>query len=850
MDIPLPVSGTSQAHAHSRLASASDWGAGPSAEASGSAAAITPGKPQRERGFSRGGAVEHAAGSGGAAQTSYGFQPSTLSSLSQSGAGLSRAGTKKSRLRNKDRHTAALDSIRDFLKGRSSYDVLPVSFRLVVLDTRLVVRPALDIMWQAGVVSAPLWQSATSEPSRQGQQASPESGPASSSAANQAGVEDAAAHTKAEGASASSIALPEVSSEPLSSSAPAAAPSASETSGVVTQALARDPVAAAAETLHALRPSPQPVQRTGFAGMLTVNDIIHLIQYYYHHLSSYDLASRDVEGFRLERLRDIEASLNVPTPPLTAIAPLRSLYEACQLLIKTHARRLPLLDYDEQTGCETLISVLTQYRVLKFIAMNCREITGLHRSVRSLGIGTYVAGTPGVGAARHIGQRPSRGGSASGSASGSAGPASRINSRSGSHSAVMSARPTVAGTSAPVSARTSASGAVGLDLPSTAEEAKSPEGDPSASAAQSCESTPSAPAEAPAVIPEASEASQSAISEEAGAIFGSPSPKSLPGAAMRPAAAPTSASVPSQAPASAFAPSLSPTPFAPLSTATLDTTVFDVVHMFSEQGISAVPIIDNDGFVVDLYESVDVIDLVRSGAYQSLDTTMRQALARRPAEFPGIMSCGPDDSLASIFSLLRTRRVHRLLILEPLPASRAASMTSKQSEHGRQSPEGVAPPPRPRGKLVGILCLSDILRYVTGSQEAGGPKERQRTMSQASSSAIAGAGPPQSGTSLSSAALLDVPESEPLGSSGLAAPGVQSPTSASEHAIEGASPPPSGAGSGLSTVPLAIPEESPSIEKAELESAETLPSADQADSMSHQNAVAPSSKDGDAVNGE
>ncbi|CEH14301.1 5'-AMP-activated protein kinase, gamma subunit [Ceraceosorus bombacis] len=459
MDIPLPSSGTSQAHAHSRLASASDWGAGPSAEASGSAAAITPGKPQRERGFSRGGAVEHAAGSGGAAQTSYGFQPSTLSSLSQSGAGLSRAGTKKSRLRNKDRHTAALDSIRDFLKGRSSYDVLPVSFRLVVLDTRLVVRPALDIMWQA-----------------------------------------------------------EVSSEPLSSSAPAAAPSASEASGDVTQALARDPVAAAAETLRALRPSPQPVQRTGFAGMLTVNDIIHLIQYYYHHLSSYDLASRDVEGFRLERLRDIEASLNVPTPPLTSIAPLRSLYEACQLLIKTHARRLPLLDYDEQTGCETLISVLTQYRVLKFIAMNCREITGLHRSVRSLGIGTYVAGTPGVGAARHI-------------------------------------------------------------------------------------------------------------------------------------------------------------------------------------GISAVPIIDNDGFVVDLYESVDVIDLVRSGAYQSLDTTMRQALARRSAEFPGIMSCGPDDSLASIFSLLRTRRVHRLLILEPLPASRAASMTSKQSEHGRQSPEGVAPPPRPRGKL-------------------------------------------------------------------------------------------------------------------------------------------------------
>jgi predicted transcriptional regulator len=39
----------------------------------------------------------------------------------------------------------------------------------------------------------------------------------------------------------------------------------------------------------------------------------------------------------------------------------------------------------------------------------------------------------------------------------------------------------------------------------------------------------------------------------------------------------------------------------------MDTTVFDVVHLFSEQGISAVPIIDNDGIVVNLYETVDVI---------------------------------------------------------------------------------------------------------------------------------------------------------------------------------------------------------------------------------------------------
>jgi 5'-AMP-activated protein kinase, regulatory gamma subunit len=48
-------------------------------------------------------------------------------------------------------------------------------------------------------------------------------------------------------------------------------------------------------------------------------------------------------------------------------------------------------------------------------------------------------------------------------------------------------------------------------------------------------------------------------------------------------------------------------PFYPISIANMDTPVFDVVHMFSERAISAVPIIDEEGIVVNLYETVDVI---------------------------------------------------------------------------------------------------------------------------------------------------------------------------------------------------------------------------------------------------
>jgi len=44
-------------------------------------------------------------------------------------------------------------------------------------------------------------------------------------------------------------------------------------------------------------------EQRSFAGMLTVSDIIHLIQYYYWTVSSYDVAAAHVEEFRLESLR-------------------------------------------------------------------------------------------------------------------------------------------------------------------------------------------------------------------------------------------------------------------------------------------------------------------------------------------------------------------------------------------------------------------------------------------------------------------------------------------------------------------------------------------------------------------
>lgn len=53
------------------------------------------------------------------------------------------------------------------------------------------------------------------------------------------------------------------------------------------------------------------------------------------------------------------------------------LLEACEHLIRSHARRIPLIDTDATTGKDAILCVLTQYRVLKFIAIN---VNPLHSS--------------------------------------------------------------------------------------------------------------------------------------------------------------------------------------------------------------------------------------------------------------------------------------------------------------------------------------------------------------------------------------------------------------------------------------------------------------------------------------
>lgn len=59
-------------------------------------------------------------------------------------------------------HDVALHAIRTYLKGHTSYDSFPVSFRMIVLDSKLEVRKALQCLLLNGE-----WTRCTSERDRQ-----------------------------------------------------------------------------------------------------------------------------------------------------------------------------------------------------------------------------------------------------------------------------------------------------------------------------------------------------------------------------------------------------------------------------------------------------------------------------------------------------------------------------------------------------------------------------------------------------------------------------------------------------------------------------------------------------------
>ncbi|CAH8536563.1 unnamed protein product [Schistosoma mattheei] len=109
--------------------------------------------------------------------------------------------------------------------------------------------------------------------------------------------------------------------------------------------------------------------------------------------------------------------------------------------------------------------------------------------------------------------------------------------------------------------------------------------------------------------------------------------------------------------------------------------VHKALQYFIEYGVSALPVVDQDGQLIDIYAKFDVINLAATRTYQNLDISVYEALDYRRGKFQGVATCQLDDTLEVIVNRIVDAGVHRLVVVKD-------------------------------NKVLGIVSLSDILRFL------------------------------------------------------------------------------------------------------------------------------------------
>jgi 5'-AMP-activated protein kinase, regulatory gamma subunit len=122
-----------------------------------------------------------------------------------------------------------------------------------------------------------------------------------------------------------------------------------------------------------------------YAGLLTVNDYLNVVRYYNLHADKL----KDVDSLLLSDLRDVERVLDVKPPETISAAPETILYDALRKQLISRARRIPIVSFDSESQRTMVVSVITQYRILKFISMNVRDTDMLRKPLSVIRLGTY-----------------------------------------------------------------------------------------------------------------------------------------------------------------------------------------------------------------------------------------------------------------------------------------------------------------------------------------------------------------------------------------------------------------------------------------------------------------------------
>ncbi|KAK2859762.1 hypothetical protein Q5P01_004382 [Channa striata] len=124
-----------------------------------------------------------------------------------------------------------------------------------------------------------------------------------------------------------------------------------------------------------------------------------------------------------------------------------------------------------------------------------------------------------------------------------------------------------------------------------------------------------------------------------------------------------------------------------------DTPLITALSVFTHRRVSALPVVDHKGKVVDIYSKFDVINLAAEKTYNNLDVTVTQALRHRSQYFEGVMKCNKLETLETIVDRIVKAEVHRLVVVDD------------------------------ESHIVGIVSLSDILQALVLTPAGLGRKE-------------------------------------------------------------------------------------------------------------------------------
>lgn len=113
-----------------------------------------------------------------------------------------------------------------------------------------------------------------------------------------------------------------------------------------------------------------------------------------------------------------------------------------------------------------------------------------------------------------------------------------------------------------------------------------------------------------------------------------------------------------------------------------DTPIIDALHKFVFKRVSALPIVDKEGRLVDIYAKFDVINLAAEKTYSNLDVSLKEANKHRNEWFEGVHKCQDNESLFTVMERIVKAEVHRLVVVDD------------------------------DNKVVGVISLSDILNYL------------------------------------------------------------------------------------------------------------------------------------------